>query len=38
MLFNAQQWEEIALLLKQSSKIAITTHRNPDGDAMFNLR
>lgn len=34
MLFNAQQWEEIALLLKQSSKIAITTHRNPDGDAI----
>lgn len=34
MVFNEQQFQEIALLLNQSLKIAITTHRNPDGDAI----
>jgi phosphoesterase RecJ-like protein len=34
MIFNEQQYEEIAQLLNQSRKIAITTHRNPDGDAI----
>lgn len=34
MIFNEQQFHEIAQLLNQSKKIAITTHRNPDGDAI----
>ena len=34
MVFNEQQFLEIAQLLNQSKKIAITTHRNPDGDAI----
>jgi phosphoesterase RecJ-like protein len=34
MVFNEQQTHDIARLLKASKKIAITTHRNPDGDAI----